>query len=81
MNPSPLTHSFDCPDELINMPYDTTGLIGIHLAGTICSGLAVKIYSDGGHPIFTPDTIPQDDQLQYSPNDVYRRLKLIGYID
>ena len=68
-------------DELVSMPYDTTGLVGIHLAGTVCSGLAVQIYRDGGHPIFTPDTIPQDDQLQYSPNDVYKRLGLIGNVE
>lgn len=68
-------------DELIKMPYDTTNLVGIRIAGNICSSLIVKIYDDSGHPLFTPDTLPQDDQLLYSPNDVYRRLKLMGYID
>ncbi len=66
-------------NEVIEMPYNTFNLIGLTSGGNICSSLIVELYKDSGHPLF--ELTETDAQHQYSPNDVYRRLKLLGYTD
>jgi hypothetical protein len=66
-------------DETVFIPYDTSNLVGLRWSGYICSSLIVEIYKHAGHPLF--DLHGTDWQYQYSPKDVYGRLKLLGYVD
>ena len=68
-------------DQVINMPYDSLNAVaGLHVPGwNICSSLIVQIYKDSGHPLF--ELFDTDLKYRYTPSDVYRRLKLLGYTD
>jgi hypothetical protein len=66
-------------DEVVEIKYDTLNVVGLHWEGFICSALIVDLYDKADIPLFGLDD--GDKQLQYSPSDVYERLKLLGYID
>jgi len=66
-------------DEVVPIPYDVLNLVGIDGPGYICSRLISEIYERAGHSLF--GYYSGDEQYQYSPSDVYNRLKLLGSID
>jgi len=66
-------------DNVKKLPYDIYNLVGFDGPGEICSSLIVEIYKQAGHSLF--ELHNADEQYQYSPSDVYKRLKLLGYID
>ena len=75
----PATGEMVRTNEVVDLPYDTLNLAGINGPGEICSSLIVEMYRRAGHPLF--GLFDTDEQLQYSPSEVYRRLKLLGYVD
>jgi len=65
--------------EVVPTPYDSANVVGLHGSGYICSSLIAEIYKHAGHSLF--ELYGTDWQYQYSPKDVYERLKLLGYVD
>jgi len=75
----PATGEMVRTNKVIDLSYDMLNLIGVDGPGEICSSLIVEIYRRAGHPLF--GIFDTDEQLQYSPSEIYRRLKLLGYVD
>ncbi|MDD4203132.1 MAG: hypothetical protein PHQ52_06675 [Candidatus Omnitrophica bacterium] len=76
---NPVTGELEKTNQVKDIPYDTSNLIGLDGKGEICSSLIVEVYKNAGHPLF--ELHNGDEQYQYSPSDVYKRLKLLGYVD